>query len=84
MARKKTPESISYSKRYYGKSLKEKIDYGEALELVETVYPKKDAKAMLTVPNTIRCEKCIVSVEVKNAVLIKGEFEVVPEESPEV
>ena len=78
MARKKK-ENIRYFKRYYGMSVFEEISYEEALALVRAVYPE-DAKAMLTVPNTIRCEKCVVKVEVENTVLIKGEFEVVPEE----
>lgn len=81
MARKKKPvENVKYTKRYYGKATAEQIDYAEALSLVEAFYPKKEAEAMLTVPNTIRCEQCIVSVQIENVVLIKGEFEVNPEE----
>ena len=83
MAKKKSSDAFSYFKRYYGLSKRTKIDYSEALGLVKAVYPEKDAKAMLTVPNTIRCKECIVHVEVENVALIKGAFEVVPEEGAE-
>lgn len=79
MAKKKKDEKVTYWKRYYGLEKREEIGYDEAHRLVAAAHPD-DADAMLTVPNTIRCEKCVVYVEVENVVLIKGEFEVVPEE----
>ena len=78
MAKKKSPVNAKYTKRMYGKSRVDEISYDEALNLVQAVFP--DAKEMLTVPNTIRCEKCVVGVEIENTVLIPSEFDVVPEE----
>lgn len=78
MAKKKSPVSAKYTKRSYGKTRPEEISYEEALQIVGATFP--NAKEMLTVPNTIRCERCVVGVEIENTVLIPSEFDVMPEE----
>ena len=81
MARKKTkaPDKAKYKMRYYGLSVGTEVDYDTAYKLVAECYPEKDVKGMLSVPNNIRCEKCIVEVEIDNTVLLPSEFEVEPD-----